>query len=252
MVSLLFAEVEKMFKIIRGYYDALRTKIRYWLCGCYQKNNPESFLLMFHDVNPGETDTRKFVSNIDEYCSYLSHLNQTKKACSTKEILEEKGVNRFAVTFDDAFMSVYQYVYPFMKEKGIPFTVFMTTDFIDKPGYLSLERLRELDADPLCTIGAHCVSHPLLRQCQNAEEEISESKRRLEELLGHEIAYLAYPYGSYFACANRNKRQAEKAGFTCAFSAIDGYMNGWARKQKFFLPRYNGDPLVQKYMKEVN
>ncbi|MBO7310306.1 MAG: polysaccharide deacetylase family protein [Clostridia bacterium] len=239
-----------MLEIIKRYSYALRTKLRHARGGCNVKNNTDGLVLMFHDVNEGKTDTRAFVSNIAEYREYISELAKTRTPCPLDEIVSGECNGKFAVTFDDGFASVYEYVYPFMKEHNIPFTVFVTVDFIDKEGYLTREQLKQLDADELCTIGSHCVTHPLLRKCKNAYGEMADSKELLEQLLGHEVKSVAYPYGSILACSAKNKRQAERAGYDYAFSAINGYMNSYNKRQRFFLPRFNGDPLVKRYTEE--
>ena len=61
------------------------------------------------------------------------------------------------------------------------------------------DELKQLDADPLCTFGAHTVSHPkrdtLTREQQY--QEIAESKQALEDILGHEVRHFSFPHGAY-------------------------------------------------------
>ena len=98
-----------------------------------------------------------FVS-IDEACDIISkgHTN-TPFAC---------------LTFDDGYQDNYDIAYPVLKQYEVPFAVYVTTGFIDNrlPIWwypdeqlgISTESLKSLDADPLCTIGVHTVSHPKL------------------------------------------------------------------------------------------
>ena len=113
------------------------------------------------------------------------------------------------VTFDDGYRDNYTLAYPILKRLGVPFTVYVTTGFIDNripmwwyPGEqlgITIDELKEMDADPICTIGAHTVSHPkldtLTRELQH--REIAESKQALETLLGHEIKHLSFPHGAH-------------------------------------------------------
>ncbi len=71
--------------------------------------------------------------------------------------------------------------------KGSPFEV------------LSAEDLRLLAQDKLVTIGSHTVNHEILTQVpfQEAEREIGESKRMLEEFVGRPIHHFSYPNGNY-------------------------------------------------------
>lgn len=115
------------------------------------------------------------------------------------------------VTFDDGYRDNYTLAYPLLKRLGVPFTVYVTTGFIDNrlPMWwfhdeclgMSTEELKAIDADPLCTIGAHTVSHPKLDSLTREEQyrEIADSKQTLEALLGHNIKHFSFPHGAHSA-----------------------------------------------------
>ena len=115
------------------------------------------------------------------------------------------------MTFDDGYCDNYTLAYPMLKRLGVPFTVYVTTGFIDNqlpmwwyPGHtlgMSAAELQTLDADPLCTIGAHTVSHPKLDTLSYEEQykEIADSKQELERLLGHPILHFSFPHGAHNA-----------------------------------------------------
>lgn len=62
---------------------------------------------------------------------------------------------------------------------------------------MSAGELIEVEASGWVTIGAHTISHPVLKNenDKNAAFEITESIKRLEILLGHPVKYFAYPNG---------------------------------------------------------
>ena len=113
------------------------------------------------------------------------------------------------LTFDDGYRDNHTLAYPMLKRLGVPFTVYVTTGFIDNlsPMWwypdaqlgISTEELKTMDADPLCTIGAHTVSHPRLDTLTREQQyhEIAESKQTLEALLGHEIKHFSFPHGAH-------------------------------------------------------
>ena len=113
------------------------------------------------------------------------------------------------VTFDDGYRDNYTLAYPLLKRLGVPFTVYITTGFIDNrlPMWwyqgerlgLSTDELKALDADPLCTIGAHTMSHPKLDSLPYSEQytEIADSKLELERLLGHPMNHFSFPHGAH-------------------------------------------------------
>ena len=113
------------------------------------------------------------------------------------------------ITFDDGYSDNFTLADPMLKLLGVPFTVYITTGLIDNklplwwyPGErlgISAEELKQLDADPLCTIGAHTVSHPKLDTLtyDNQYQEIAQSKQALEDLLGHEVKHFSFPHGAH-------------------------------------------------------
>lgn len=113
------------------------------------------------------------------------------------------------ITFDDGYRDNYTLAYPLLKRLNVPFTVYVATGFIDNQlsmwWYkgeqlgLSTKELKALDADPLCTIGAHTVSHPKLDTLTRGQQyqEISTSKQTLESILGHEVCHFSFPHGAH-------------------------------------------------------
>jgi peptidoglycan/xylan/chitin deacetylase (PgdA/CDA1 family) len=67
----------------------------------------------------------------------------------------------------------------------------------DAERMLTREELARLAADPLVTIGAHTVTHPVLARLseEDAVREIEDSRVALAEIIGYEPAFLAYPNG---------------------------------------------------------
>ena len=113
------------------------------------------------------------------------------------------------LTFDDGYQDNYDIAYPILKQMNIPFAVYVTTGFInnrlpmwwypDENLGINGESLKAMDTDPLCTIGAHTVSHPKLDTLSPEEQqkEIEQSRQELEMLLSHPIRHFSYPHGAY-------------------------------------------------------
>ena len=131
----------------------------------------------------------------------LTTLNTKHSTLNTKKWV--------CITFDDGYRDNFSFAYPMLKRLNVPFTVYVTTGFIDNklPMWwypneqlgLSTEELKALDADPLCTIGAHTVNHPKLDTMTREQQyqEVAESKQILEALLGHEINHFSFPHGAH-------------------------------------------------------
>ena len=153
-------------------------------------------------------------------------------------IIGKYSSKRFAVvTFDDIMDDVYTNAYPILKGMQIPFTLFVAPGLIDTKEFVTKEHLLEMANDPLCTCGAHSVSHCSLRRAENSKEEIKESKKQLEALLGKPIEYMAYPYGWHCDVSKKNMKEAEEAGFKCAFGTIQTPVSETSSKNLYYLPR---------------
>ena len=89
---------------------------------------------------------------------------------------------------------------------------------------LTQAQVRVLAADPLVTIGAHCVSHQRLLGMSDADaaREIEESRRVLEGWTGKELRHMAYPFGGPSACGPREFDLAKRAGFATAVTTRRG------------------------------
>lgn len=111
-----------------------------------------------------------------------------------------------AITFDDAYESVYSEAAPRLRARGWPFTVFVNTDAVDAghSPYMSWQQLREL-ADAGATIGNHSGSHAHLATIahdeseqvwkQRVAEDLARAATRIEAEIGHAPGLLAWPYG---------------------------------------------------------
>ena len=128
-----------------------------------------------------------------------------------------------AITFDDGSKSVYSGGLKVMRNNGVKATVFMVSGLIgglnewdmkngeNKDEMLSLSELKEMFGYGI-EIGAHTMTHPRLTQIspEEAFNEISLSKKNLEDLLGASVNFFAYPYGDY---SEETEKLVEKAGF---------------------------------------
>jgi peptidoglycan/xylan/chitin deacetylase (PgdA/CDA1 family) len=139
-----------------------------------------------------------------------------------------------AITFDDAFRSVFELARPILERFNLPATIFVPTDYIDADGPLrwpgieqwlggprereltpmSWEELRSLAAAGW-EIGSHTCSHPHLTQTDDAtlQAELTRSKAACEQQLASPCTSLAYPYGDLDA---RVVRAAAGAGYGAA------------------------------------
>lgn len=205
-------------------------------------------VIMFHKIINGENiDNDKFYSKLEEFEKYVDYLNKKVGFINPYQLFVAKSGT--LLTFDDATNDLYKVVFPILKKHKIPFLVFVPIGKIGTDGYISKEQLLEMSKCELCYFGAHSVNHIKLRFSNNSKEEIYNSITELGKLLSKNVEYFAYPYGTVFACSKKNIKTVSKSGVICAFSTVPGYINNYAIKHKYFLPRFNGDKLVYKFIK---
>lgn len=104
---------------------------------------------------------------------------------------------------------------------------------------LSWEQLRTLSAEPLVTIGAHTVTHPVLCNLdrQSIEFELGESKRRLEEKLDVPVTSLAYPFGGIGEIGADALQVAGRLGFRSGLTTMPYDMHRKYFGNMLFMPR---------------
>lgn len=175
------------------------------------KNN--SYALCFHDVSNDCS-----VYTIEPNC-FFDIIEKVKESICDINSIKNGGV---LITFDDGFESVFLVVLPFMERMNLPFTCYITTNFLNQPGYLSNDQLRRLSESKLCTIGSHMVSHRRTREMTPREvvEEWINSKSEIESIIGKEIHHAALPYGSILTCSFFSINCALKNGYRTVADTI--------------------------------
>lgn len=89
---------------------------------------------------------------------------------------------------------------------------------------LTWSQVRELDEEPLFTVGGHGHTHRILSYLAHDElmEEIGLSLRRLEEEVGHTVIHYSYPEGMPHCFSPEVVRVLKQFGVRCCPTAIGG------------------------------
>ena len=148
------------------------------------------------------------------------------------------------ITADDGHKSVYSDMAPIIKKYKVPVTLFIYPSAISNAKYaMTWDQLRELEATKLFHVESHTYWHPNFKREKkslSAEEyaksvntQLYKSKATLEKKMGHDIKYLAWPFGIY---DEDLLKKASEAGYSMAFS-IDNH-NAKVGLDNMAQPRY--------------
>ncbi|NMM44955.1 polysaccharide deacetylase family protein [Rhodospirillaceae bacterium KN72] len=198
-------------------------------------------VLMYHRF--GETEYPSTSVDMDQFLAHVEELTnggyevlplpEIVAALNTGTPLPDRAV---AITVDDAYASVYEKAWPVLKEKGLPFTLFVATDPVDRgiEGYMTWDNIREL-SDAGVTIGSQAVTHPHMPRMSSERNrtELTRSADILQEHLGARPTLFAYPYGE---ASLDVMGLAKEAGYVAGFGQHSGTAN--TTSALFYLPRF--------------
>ena len=157
-----------------------------------------------------------------------------------KEFEKIKENKKILITIDDAFKSFYREAWPLLKEKKIPFILFVSTEPIGKYGYMNWDEIKEIDNSDFGYIGHHSHTHEYLIDMSDKEFEndIETATKIFKDQLGYVPNIFSYPFGEYSLYM---KKYISK-NFKIAFGQHSGIID--VNKDKFELPRF---PINEKY-----
>jgi len=168
------------------------------------------FILNFHGI--GEATARPYEEGEERYwiarSRFRAILDMFDRSLDAGEI---------AITFDDGNASDAEIAAPELASRGLNATFFVLAGKLDRAGYLSTQQLLDLAGQGF-GIGSHGMDHvawPTLRKAQ-LHNEVADSRRKLEQVLGRPITSAALPFGRY----NRVVLSAAKrAGYQALYSS---------------------------------
>ncbi len=153
----------------------------------------------------------------------------------------KKKKRKILLTIDDGLLSFYQNAWPILKEKKIPFILFVNTREVGSFNYMNWEQIRELFNEDFVEIGNHSHSHEYLVD-ENSDiirKDILKSIEIFENKLGKNSDFFSYPFGEY---SLEFKKIIKDLGFKYAFGQHSGVID--ETKDKWELPRF---PINEKY-----
>ena len=189
-------------------------------------------ILCYHNFNPVKPGSMNLTpKTLEEHLTWLKANGFT--VIPLQEAVEYLQGSRTSlppkavvISADDGWQSVYTYLYPIIKKFNVPVTLFIYPQTISSgKNAMTWEELKELQQTGLFDVQGHTFSHPNYKQEKKhrspeqfdkfMQHELADSKKILEEKMGHPIRFLAWPFGIY---TPELEAVAARAGYEMAFT----------------------------------
>jgi peptidoglycan/xylan/chitin deacetylase (PgdA/CDA1 family) len=163
--------------------------------------SPEKFLQHMQLIE----DLGLKVVDLESATRELLSEDSTKNGPETNKQSNAQPSIQVAISFDDAYSSIFENAYPELKRRNWPFTVFVNTRPVNQEnrGIMTWSQIKEL-VDNGVTIANHSVTHAHLpsvpaglTMTQWLDQEILVAQQELQQRLGKIGNMLAYPYGEF-------------------------------------------------------
>jgi peptidoglycan/xylan/chitin deacetylase (PgdA/CDA1 family) len=181
--------------------------------------HPRIVFLMYHELElagrklcQSERGYVRYILPVEEFRSHMAWMKQSGfRGLSVSEALLYPVQPSVCITFDDGCETDLVAAGPVLREMGFHTTFYVTAGFLDTPGYMTSNQLRELDSQAF-EIGCHSMTHRYLPDLDEAElkREIVDAKQRIEQIIGHTVEHFSCPGGRY---DRRTVEVARQAGF---------------------------------------
>ncbi len=199
--------------------------------------------IMYHRV--GEPKYPSTNISPEVFKEHLKMIESSKIPFMTPEefkqyILEKKKLEqkKILLTFDDAFLSFYKNGWPLLKEKKIPFILFVNTREINQKhfNYMNWDQIREIHQSGLGVIGGHSFSHGYFTETSIAgiEKDIQQSQADYKRELGTISNLYAHTFGE---TSLEITQLLKKYGYDIQFGQHSGVIS--LNENIFYLPRFS-------------
>ena len=137
---------------------------------------------------------------VDDFERQLQLMNERGFTYLFADEFQHTAGPSVVITLDDGYSDNYDNLLPLLVKYNARATVFVVTDLIGTPEYLTEAQIKEMAASGYIRFGSHTVTHRqmgLITDAQTLREEFDRSQQILEELTGRPVRSLAFPNGSY-------------------------------------------------------
>ncbi len=147
----------------------------------------------------------------------------------------------------DEKCGAYVQAYAFLRNHDEPAMLDRISDLLIQSGAhqdfgqlcMTWDEIRAAAQDPLCTIGAHTLTHARLAKHDedSVRHELLESRQIIEREIERPVVHLAYPFGDSLSAGPREFAIARECGYQTALTTRPGVVFADHRDHMMALPR---------------
>lgn len=203
-------------------------------------------VLQYHhisDATPPSTSTSSslFQAQLDVISELNIAVVDLHKASKSVLSGDSSADQSIALTFDDAYESVYSTAANILQKRGLPYTIFVDTKAVGNHGYMTWAQLQELATREGVSIANHSAGHGHMARKpgetqadwqQRVTRSLDSAQAKLQKKLGTELPLFAYPYGEFDEALEAEISERGWFGFGQQSGAI-GPLSGKTRLPRF-------------------
>jgi peptidoglycan/xylan/chitin deacetylase (PgdA/CDA1 family) len=164
-------------------------------------------ILIYHRVGGGSRD--ELDVSVEEFARQVDVLGDHRVVSLGDAVTSLQlgdSTPSVVLTFDDGFRDLYDHAWPMLRDRDLPFTLYLASAYVGgtmswpgstardtAAGGLTWEQVREMVASGLCTLGNHTHSHVPAHRLN--ENELDLCTAYIEEFVGVTPEHFAYPWG---------------------------------------------------------
>lgn len=213
-------------------------RARSWIRG--RMGRQRVAVLLYHRISDDMRDN--LTVGVEQFDRQMSWIRANYPVVSMDDVVKgriPRNASRpvVAVTFDDGYRDNYEHASPILLQHRVPAAFFVNTGMLgtdkafehdlDQIGkgvpIMTWEQVEELKNEGF-TIGSHTVNHIDCGSvdAETLRRELAQSKATLEQRLGLEEVYFAYPFGARHNITPEGVEMVRELGYQCCASAYDG------------------------------
>ncbi|MFP7299429.1 polysaccharide deacetylase family protein [Neobacillus niacini] len=198
-------------------------------------------ILIYHSIDEynGKGSKELFVTpeNFEKQMLYLKKQGYT---LLTFENWQHSNSYRkpIFITFDDGYKNNKNAFNILQKLKDDKFqptaTFFVISDFIGHSNRLDQEELKWMSESGVISVQSHTATHPDLTKLVDLQDELLESKGKIEKITGKPVIALAYPFGNFNEHVVAETKKYYSFGLT---TTPEIFTKKGFKNELFYLPR---------------